>query len=75
MDTHFKRHQPVKLLRDPNKEYIEYYSDNEVPITKGMKGKINILLPNGEYHVEITDEKGDAIAYVLMHEEDLEALE
>ena len=75
MQTSFKRHQPVKLLREPNKEYIEYYSDTEVPIKKGMKGKINILLPNGEYHVEIVDDKGEAIAYVLMHEEDLEAID
>ena len=42
---------------------------------KGMTGKINILLPNGQYHVEINDEKGNILAYIACNEEDLEALE
>ena len=74
MHTKFKRHQKVKLLIDPDPEYIEYYQD-EVHIKKGMIGKINILLPNGQYHVEIIDKKGEAIAYAPMNEEDLELIE
>lgn len=82
MNQKFKRHQKVKLLRDPNPEYIEYHEelsedetdDGDMPaITKGMKGKINILLPNGQYHVEIDDSKGNPIAYCEMSEDDLEA--
>lgn len=73
MQTKFKRHQKVRLLVDPNAEYVEYYSDEQIPIKKGMTGKINILLPNGQYHVEIIDEKsGETIAYVPMDEEFLE---
>ena len=75
MQSKFRRHQKVRLLVDPDKEYIEYYSDKEVPIKKGMTGKINILLPNGQYHVEIDDEKGEVIAYVLIDEENLEAVD
>ena len=74
MQTKFKRHQEVRLKSDPDKEYIEYYDDKEPPIKKGMTGKINILLPNGQYHVEIIDENGDAVAYVVMDEELLEAI-
>jgi hypothetical protein len=76
MQTLFKRHQKVRLLVDPDPEYIEYYSEEEVPIKKGATGKINILLPNGQYHVEIVDEKtGEAIAYVKVDEEGLEAID
>jgi hypothetical protein len=74
MHSSFKRHQKVRLLVDPNPEYIEYYSESKEPIKKGMIGKINILLPNGQYHIEITDEKkGEIIAYVMLPEEYLEA--
>jgi hypothetical protein len=78
MQTKFKRHQEVILLRAPDPEYIEYHNEDdpdfkEVPIEKGMKGKINILLPNGQYHVEILDKKGDILAYAPFNEEDLEA--
>ncbi len=76
MQTKFKRHQKVRLLADPNAEYIEYYSDEKPRIKKGMIGKINIILPNGEYHVAIIDEKtGETIAYVPLGEEFLEAVE
>ena len=80
MQTKFKRHQKVILLIDPDPEYIEYHNseeelENPPIITKGMKGKINILLPNGRYHVEIFDKKGNTIAYAPMDEESLEALE
>ncbi len=75
MQTKFKRHQPVIIKVSPNKEYIEYseeYSESMPAIKSGMKGKINILLPNGQYHVEILDKKGDVIAYAAFSEDDLE---
>ena len=75
VQTKFKRHQPVVLKRSPNAEYIEYspeFEDSHPDIKKGMKGKINILLSNGQYHVEIIDEKGETIAYAPFNEEDLE---
>ena len=81
MQTKFKRHQKVKLLVDPDPEYIEYHTDlSENPeyhpeIKKGSVGKINILLPNGQYHVEILNDKEEVIAYVPMNEESLESLE
>jgi len=79
MNTKFKRHQKVILLVSPNLEYIEYGeevdSDNPPQIKKGMLGEINILLPNGQYHVRILDEKGNTIAFVPMDEENLEAVE
>lgn len=79
MNTIFKRHQSVKILRSPSKEYIEYHNEDdpkfiEIPITPGMKGKINILLPNGKYHVEIFDRKGNILAYAPFDQEDLEAI-
>jgi tRNA A37 threonylcarbamoyladenosine synthetase subunit TsaC/SUA5/YrdC len=78
MNTKFKRHQKVKLLRAPLIEDIEPYADNpeetkSVEIKAGMPGKINLILPNGQYHVEILDNKGDTIAYVAMDEEGLDA--
>ncbi len=74
MHPHLKRHQEVKLLIEPDAEYIEYSPDFEnIQIKKGMKGKINLILPNGQYHVEIFNEKGETIAYVKMDEESLEA--
>lgn len=80
MQTKFKRHQKVILLQDPNPEYIEYHNadedlENQPRITKGMTGKINIILPNGQYHVEIIDKKGNTIAYAPMDEESLKALD
>lgn len=76
MQTQFKRHQKVKLLIDPDPEYIEYQPEQSQPIKKGMIGKINILLPNGKYHVEIIEpETEETIAYVPVDEEYLEATE
>ncbi len=73
MHTKFKRHQKVRLLIDPSTEYTDYFEDTApVPIKKGMVGKINIILPNGQYHVEILDKNGQPIAYVPMNEEYLE---
>ncbi|MDP1696051.1 MAG: hypothetical protein Q8L29_04000 [archaeon] len=71
----FKRHQKVKILVIPNEEYVEYYTDTPIKITKGMSGKINLLLPNGQYHVEILDDKEETLAYAPFNEEDLEAEE
>ncbi|MBS3077803.1 hypothetical protein J4233_06085 [Candidatus Pacearchaeota archaeon] len=77
MQTLFKKHQKVRLLVDPDPEYIEYHTENtddeQVPIKKGMFGEINMILPNGQYHVKILDGKGREFAYVLMSEEFLEA--
>ena len=75
MQTKFKRHQKVRLLLDPDPEYVEFYSEEEVPIKKGAIGKVNIILPNGKYHVEIVDEKDKTLAYVLMDEDYLEERE
>ena len=79
MQTKYKRHQKVKLLLDANPEYVEYdpeLDEEKPPITKGMTGRINVLLPNGQYHVEIIDEKTNrTIAYALMDEEYLEAVD
>jgi hypothetical protein len=83
MNTKFKRHQAVKILVLPNPEYIEYHSEDEEKaleekhpeIKKGMKGRINMILPNGQYHVELQDSKGNIIAYAAFSEEDLESLE
>lgn len=80
MQTKFKRHQEVIIKVSPDPEYIEYHSEDEsedvkeVPIKAGMKGKINILLPNGQYHVEILDNKGKIIAYAPFSEDNLEAV-
>ena len=78
MDTKFKRHQLVRLLADPDPEYIEYsaaYDDEKPRIKKGMNGKINVILSNGQYHVEVLDSGGEVIAYVPMSEEFLESAE
>jgi hypothetical protein len=77
METKFKKHQIVKLTASPDKEYVEYnFSeiDEEVPIKPGMKAKINMILPNGQYHVEILDKKDKVIAYVMINEEALEEI-
>lgn len=78
MNTKFKRHQEVKILRSPDKNYVEYHNEDdpkfeETPITPGMKGTINIILPNGQYHVRI-DKGKEILAYALFNEEDLEAI-
>ena len=75
MQTKFKRHQKVKLLRDPLEKNTEPYSDENLVIKKGMTGEVNIILPNGQYHVAIKNSKGEKLAYVVMDEEALEAVE
>lgn len=64
----------MRLLISPDPQYVEYYED-EVPITKGMIGKVNMILPNGQYHVEILDDKGEVLAYAPFDESQLEAAE
>ena len=81
MQTKFKRHQKVRLLRAPNLEDVEPYFDHpekevkEINIEVGMIGEINIILPNGQYHVKILDKKGETIAYAAFDEESLEAVD
>lgn len=74
MQTIFKRHQKVKLLADPKEEDIEMYED-DAKVKKGDIGTINIVLPNGRYHVRIEDKKGNELAYVAMDEDQLEAID
>ncbi|OIO81336.1 hypothetical protein AUJ84_01335 [Candidatus Pacearchaeota archaeon CG1_02_32_132] len=74
MNTKFRRHQKVRLLHSPNAEYIESYADKEIEIKAGMVGKINLLLPNGQYHVEIIQD-GETIAYVMADEDQLELVD
>ena len=77
MQTKFKRHQKVVLLVDPDPEYVEYNPnlEKEVPIKKGALAEINMLLPNGKYHVRIIDKKGNTIAYAPFDEDQLGAVE
>ncbi len=80
MQTKFKRHQKVKLLIAPDSEYIEYHNEeenmeNKPEIKKGMIGEVNIILPNGQYHVRILNKKGEIIAYAPMSEDSLEAVD
>jgi len=76
MQTKYKRHQKVILLVDPDPEYIEYVPELEdekekQQIRKGMLGEINIILPNGKYHVRVFDKKGNPVAFVPMDEDQL----
>ncbi len=75
MQTKFKRHQKVKLLVNPREEDIEPYTDPPAKIKAGVIGYINIILPNGRYHVRIQDKEGNEIAYVAMDEEQLQQLD
>jgi hypothetical protein len=79
MQTKFKRRDKIRLTMDPDPEYIEYHTENtgdeERPIKKGMLGEINIVLPNGQYHVRIFDDDGNEFAYVMVDEDSIEAVE
>jgi len=76
MPAEYKKHQKVVLLTDPDSEYIEYKPDFEgVEIKKGMTGEINLILPNGRYHVRVFDKKKNVIAYVMAEEEQIGPLE
>jgi len=81
MQTKFKRHQKVRILVLPDREFLEYHNPEDEEkavegrhpaIKKGMFGKVNIVLPNGKYHVELHDSKGNIIAYAPFDEEQLE---
>ncbi|MEK6898788.1 MAG: hypothetical protein AABW79_01695 [Nanoarchaeota archaeon] len=74
MHQTLKRHDKVKLLRNPDPEYTEYYSDEKIPIKSGQIGKINVILPNGRYHIRIESDEGEELAYVVMDEESLEKI-
>lgn len=63
----------MKLLVEPSKADIEPYTNPPKKIKKGTIGKVNLVLPNGRYHIRIEDKKGNEIAYVAMDEELLEA--
>ena len=76
MNTKFKKHEKVRLLIDPDPEYTEYdpaYDEQKPSIKKGALGRINVILPNGQYHVEILDENNNTIAYVMIDEDFLES--
>jgi len=80
MQTLLKQHDKVKLLVDPDPEYIEYDTEVESQgqhpeIKKGMLGEINMILPNGQYHVKVFNSEGKEIAYVPMDEQFLEQIE
>jgi len=72
MNTKFKRHQKVKLLFVPLEKDIEPYQEEMPEIKKGMIGEVNVILPNGQYHILIRDKNGEKMAYVVMDEESLE---
>jgi hypothetical protein len=83
MQTQYKRHQKVKILTLPDSEYIEYHNPEDEEkaiegkhpdIKKGMLGTVNMILPNGKYHVELHDKKGNTIAYAPFDEEQLEEI-
>lgn len=57
---------------NPFKEDIEAYEEENPIIQKGAIGEINMILPNGRYHVLIKNKKGDKIAYIVADEEVLE---
>lgn len=79
MNLKFRRHQKVRLLRNPLEEDIEPHTEDEedekVIVKKGMAGEINIVLPNGRYHVRVFGKNGEVIAYVAMDEDALEKIE
>ena len=75
MQTKFKRHQKVKLLTNPLPDDTEPHQDPPVQITSGMKGEVNLILQNGQYHIKVlSDDKKEILAYVAMDEENLEAI-
>lgn len=74
MQTKFKRHQKIKILRVPLEEDTEPYTNPPTQLKPGMSGEINIILPNGQYHIKIVDKTGKTIAYAAMDEESLKAI-
>ncbi len=74
MNTKFKRHDKVKIIINPLESDIESYDEENVKVTKGAIGEINMLLPNGRYHVLIKNTKGVKLGYVVVDEEGLESV-
>lgn len=77
MQTKFKRGQEVRILSDADPEFVEYNEAegfDKIPIENGMSGKINILLPDGKYHVAVLDKKKRVIAYAPFEEDSLEEI-
>ena len=72
----FKRHQLVKIKVVPDPEYVEYHETDapEQPLKRGMLARVNIMLPNGRYHVEILnpDNTAEVLAYAPFDAEQLE---
>lgn len=72
----------VRILKSPDLSYVEYNNEGqeefeELPIKEGMLGRINILLPNFQYHVAILHpkDKTKILAYAPFSEDELEAVE
>ena len=72
MNTKFKRGDKVKILISPLETDIESYEEETHTIKKGTIGEINLLLPNGRYHILIKNKKGEKLAYAVVDEEALE---
>jgi heat shock protein HspQ len=56
----------------PFNEDIEAYEEENPIIQKGSIGEVNMILPNGRYHILIKNKEGEKIAYVVADEEVLE---
>ena len=73
-----KRHDKVRLKNIPDYDYIEYFNKDQEDLTpeikRGMEGQINVILPNGKFHVEIKNDRGETVAYVVAGEEELEKI-
>ncbi len=53
----------------PFKEDIEAYEEENPSIKKGMTGEVNMILPNGRYHILMKGKNEKKIAYVVADEE------
>ncbi len=74
MNTKFRRHEKVRLIISPLESDIESYEEETPSVSKGTIGEVNLLLPNGRYHVAIKNEKGEKLAFVVADEEALESI-
>ena len=73
MKFKFKKNDIVRIKILPDNEYLEYSPDFEdFKLKKGMKGKINVILPNGKYHIEIMNDKDEIVAYAPFDESQIE---
>jgi heat shock protein HspQ len=57
---------------NPFKDDIEAYEVENPIIKKGAIGEVNMILPNGRYHLLMKNKEGEKIAYVVADEEVLE---